>query len=98
MKPKAITPRFTLLTVCILVLFLGGCNFLQAASPTPTVSQQIATLVASIDPSQPDTLDNPERLIGLGRAASPALAGLINSPSLTTRWAAIYYFSRLAQP
>ncbi len=62
------------------------------------ISRQVGSLVDSIDPDKPDTLYVPEDLIGLGRAAAPTLLEMIDSPKLTTRWAVVYYFSRMAQP
>jgi hypothetical protein len=69
-----------------------------AVSPTPDVSHLVRDLVAFIDPNKPETLYVPEKLIQMGRAAAPALLDMIDSPKFTTRWAAIYYFSRMAQP
>ncbi|HUH95764.1 MAG TPA: hypothetical protein VLZ89_00290 [Anaerolineales bacterium] len=79
------------------LLAASGCSAILP-TPTPTVSQQVTALIASINPDQPDTLDAPEGLIGLGRAAAPALTGMLSSPNFITRWAALYYFSRTAQP
>lgn len=62
-----------------------------------SIEVSVTTIVEQIDPSKPDSLYAPEELVTLGRPAVPALLDLLNSPDITSRWAAVYALSRLAQ-
>lgn len=57
----------------------------------------VETIITSIDPADPETLDAPEELVALGHDAVPELIALLDSPELVTRWAAVYALTRLAQ-
>jgi hypothetical protein len=61
------------------------------------IAQKVTELVNSIDPSKPDTLYAVEELKHLGRAAAPTLLDLIDSPKTISRWAAVCYFSKMAE-
>ncbi len=94
--------RRSTLMIVLLVLLSLACQFgtgLVGAQTTPTsaIDQQVISLVGSIDPGKPETLSVPEKLIKLGRPAASALMDLVDSPSFPKRWAALYYFSRMAQ-
>lgn len=103
---------FYFVLICSLI-FLQACQRGQENGPllsndeTPpadsgvvnetTADSKVEDIITSIDPANPESLDAPEELVALGHDAVPELVEFLDSPSLVTRWAAVYAITRLAQ-
>ncbi len=93
-----------LVILCTLALLaLAGCSS-GAGTPSEVpaadgdLAEQIAAIIATIDPDVPATYGAPEEIIAFGRPAVPIMLQYLKSPDLTSRYAAVYVLSRLAQP
>jgi hypothetical protein len=58
----------------------------------------VAETIEAMDPAQPETLDRAEDLVRRGRMVAAEVSAYLDSSELVERWAAVYYFSRLAEP
>ncbi len=68
------------------------------SSPTPaSIQAAVAAIIGGLDAADPASLDRAEDLVRMGRPAAQYLLPLLESPVLLERWAAGYYFSRLAE-
>jgi hypothetical protein len=93
-------PFFILCTIAILA-FAGCSSGTGTPSEVPAgggdLAEQIAAIIAKIDPDVPATYGAPEEIIAFGRPAVPIMLEYLKSPNLTGRYAAVYVLSRLAQ-
>jgi uncharacterized membrane protein YgcG len=82
------------------LLFLVVCGALTCGGSgktnAPITPEGIPALLDTIDPAKRETLNVPERLVVQGRPVAMAMQAEIKSPKLMHRWAAAYYFSRVA--
>ena len=103
--------RFVLifLVITMALLAIACSSAAPAASPSPTstptpalsagqVEERVSEIIGGLDADDSASLDRVEDLVRMGRPGAEHLLPLLESPVLLERWAAGYYFSRLAEP